>query len=164
MRGSSRMSSRLLEEGYRYYSLKENEKKAVLDRVRKVLEKRSVGLAILFGSFLEGEAFRDVDVAVYSENLDFDELLRLGVELELELGMPVDLAPLDQLSPKFRLEVLRRGLIVVERPGVYENLYMRSQDELISMTTSASQRNGQRVGESFEAEPTSSARNEGKQG
>jgi len=151
-----------LEEGYRYYSLKENEKRAVLDRVRKVLEKRSVELAILFGSFLEGEAFRDVDVAVYSEGLDLDELLRLGVELELELGMPVDLVPLDRLSPKFRLEVLRRGLIVVERPGVYEHLYMRSQDELTLMTSSAHQQNGQRVGESFKAEPTSSTWNEGE--
>ena len=151
-----------MEEGYRYYSLEEKEKEAVLSRVRVVLERRGVGLAILFGSFLEGEAFRDVDVAVYSEGLDLDELLKLGVELELELGMPVDLVPLDQLPPKFRLEVLRRGLIVVEKPGVYEHLYMRSQDELTLMTSSAHQQNGQRASASFEAGPTSSAWNGGE--
>jgi len=136
------MSSHLFEERYRYYSLNEKEKKAVLSKIKEVLEKRGVGLAILFGSSLSEGAFRDVDVAVYSEGLDLDELLELGAELELELGMPVDVVPLDQLSPKFRLEVLKRGLVVVERPGVYEHLYMRSQDELILMTSSAYQEEG----------------------
>ena len=156
------MSSHSLEGEYKYYSLDEREKKVVLSRLRKVLERHGVGLAILFGSFLDWDAFRDVDVALYSEELDFDKLLKLGAELELELGMPVDLVPLDQLPPKFRLEVLRRGLIVVERPGVYEQLYMRSQDELTLMTSSAHQQNGQRASESSEAGPASSAWDEGE--
>jgi len=105
----------------------------VLSRIREILEKHGVELAILFGSFLSKDAFRDINIAVYSEKLNLDELLKLGAELEL--GMPVDPVPLDQLPPKLRLEVLRRGMILVEKPGVYEHLYMMSQDELILMRT-----------------------------
>jgi predicted nucleotidyltransferase len=131
------MPSNSLEERYRYYSLEEREREVLLSKVREVLERRGVELAVVFGSFLNGKEFRDVDVAVYSEGLDLEDLLKLGAELELELGVPVDLVPLDQLSPKFRLEVLRRGLVVVEKPGAYEHLYMRSQDELTLMSLSA---------------------------
>jgi len=127
------MSLHSLEEKYRYYSLGEGGREEVLNRIRGVLEKHDVGLAIIFGSFLSGNAFRDIDVAVYSKELKFDDLLKLRVELELELGMPIDLVPLDQLPPKFRLEVLRRGMIIIEKNGVYEHLYMKTYDELISM-------------------------------
>lgn len=131
------MPSNSLEERYRYYSLEEREREVLLSKVREVLERRGVELAVVFGSFLNGKEFRDVDVAVYSEGLDLEDLLKLGAELELELGVPVDLVPLDQLSPEFRLEVLRKGLVVVEKPGAYEHLYMRSQDELTLMSLSA---------------------------
>jgi predicted nucleotidyltransferase len=59
------------------------------------MDVRGVELAVVFGSFLDGKEFRDVDVAVYSEGLDLEDLLKLGAELEL--GVPVDLVPLDQL-------------------------------------------------------------------
>jgi len=138
------VSSHLLEEKYKYYSLGEEEKEAVLSRIREVLEKHDVKLAIIFGSFLNGDVFRDIDIAIYSEKLNLDELLKLGVELELGLGIPVDLAPLDNLPPKFRLNILRRGIIITEKPGIYEYLYMRAQDELIlmkSQSTKKSSRN-----------------------
>jgi predicted nucleotidyltransferase len=105
------------------------------------MDVRGVELAVVFGSFLDGKEFRDVDVAVYSKGLDLEDLLKLGAELEL--GVPVDLVPLDQLSPKFRLEVLKRGLVVVERPEAYEHLYMRSQDELTLISLSADEETDQ---------------------
>ena len=116
----------------------------MLSRIREVLEKHDVKLAIIFGSFLNGDVFRDIDIAIYSEKLNLDELLKLGVELELGLGISVDLAPLDNLPPKFRLNILRRGIIITEKPGIYEYLYMRAQDELIlmkSQSTKKSSRN-----------------------
>lgn len=36
------------------------------EAVREVLEEGGVELAIIFGSFVELESFRDVDVAVYA--------------------------------------------------------------------------------------------------
>lgn len=124
------------EERYRYYTMSEEERKKVLDRLREILAKHGVELAIVFGSFTYAEEFRDIDIAVYSKKMTFQDLLRLGVDLELELGLPVDVAPLDQLPPRFRLNVLLRGIVLLEKPGLYECLYMQTQDELMQAWTS----------------------------
>ena len=124
------------EERYRYYTMSEEERKNVLDRLREILAEHGVELAIVFGSFTYAEEFRDIDIAVYSKKTTFQDLLRLGVDLELELGLPVDVAPLDQLPPRFRLNVLLRGVVLLEKPGLYERLYMQTQDELMQAETS----------------------------
>jgi len=76
-------------------------------------------VAIVFGSFVEENVFRDVDITVYSYAMDYamdlDKLLKINFELELELGILVDIVPLDQLNLIFRLKILRKGL-VVEKP------------------------------------------------
>jgi hypothetical protein len=54
---------------------------------------------------------------VYSRNLDFDKLLELGARLELELNISVDLVPLEELPPSFKLRILREGIVVVEKPA-----------------------------------------------
>jgi len=126
----------LSEERYRYYTMSEEERKKVLDRLREILAKHGVELAIVFGSFTSAEEFRDIDIAVYSKKMTFQDLLRLGVDLELELGLPVDVVPLDQLPPRFRLNVLLRGIVLLEKPGIYEYLYMQTQDELMQTENS----------------------------
>jgi predicted nucleotidyltransferase len=126
----------LSEERYRYYTMSEEERKKVLDRLREILAEHGVELAIVFGSFTYAEEFRDIDIAVYSKKMTFQDLLKLGVDLELELGLPVDVAPLDQLPPRFRLNVLLRGVVLLEKPGLYERLYMQTQDELMQAETS----------------------------
>jgi hypothetical protein len=62
--------------------------------------------------------------------MDLDKLLKINSELELELGIPVDIVPLDQLNPIFRLKILRKGLVIVEKPGVFEYFFMLTCDEL----------------------------------
>ncbi|MEM2617368.1 MAG: nucleotidyltransferase domain-containing protein [Thermofilaceae archaeon] len=120
-------------ERYRYYRLDPKEKEAVKKAVREVLEEGDVGLAIIFGSFVELESFRDVDVAVYvgSRRLDLDAVIKLSVELEGRLRIPVDVIPLNVVSPNFRHYILTRGEVVLEkRSGLYEALLMRTLDEL----------------------------------
>ncbi|MEM2795373.1 MAG: nucleotidyltransferase domain-containing protein [Thermofilaceae archaeon] len=120
-------------EHYRYYRLDPKEKEAVKKAVRKVLEEGDVELAIIFGSFVELESFRDVDVAVYagSRELDLDAVIKLSVELEERLRIPVDVVPLDAISPSFRHYILARGKVVLEkRSGLYEALLMQTLDEL----------------------------------
>jgi predicted nucleotidyltransferase len=82
------------------------------------------------GVFIEGGVFRDIDIAIYSYAMDIDKLLKINSELELELGIPVDIVPLEQLNSIFRLEILRRGLVIVEKPGIFEYLFMLTCDEL----------------------------------
>lgn len=113
---------------YRYFR---GDKARILSRLRESLRREEgVLLAVAFGSFVELESFRDVDVAVYSEDESLDYIAKLSAELELELGVPVDVVPLRELEPKFRWRVLTRGLVVVEkRAGLYEALLNMTIDE-----------------------------------
>ncbi|MEM1744126.1 MAG: nucleotidyltransferase domain-containing protein [Candidatus Nezhaarchaeales archaeon] len=120
-------------ERYRYYRLDPREKGAVRGAVREVLEEGGVELAIIFGGFVEMESFRDVDVAVYagSRELDLDAVIKLSVKLEERLGIPVDVVPLNLVSPSFRHYILTKGKVVLEkRSGFYEELLLRTLDEL----------------------------------
>lgn len=51
---------------YKYDNNKLMDKEVLKARLRELLENRKeIAFAYLFGSFLEGEGFRDVDVALY---------------------------------------------------------------------------------------------------
>jgi len=115
------------------------ERRAIIEKLREVPRAEGVRLAILFGSFVELGSFRDIDVAVYLEDLqDLDRILELGAKLEEELGVPIDVVPLQALPPRFRLRVLTRGMPVVEEPGLYEAMLLQAVDEL-AMTSEAGQ-------------------------
>jgi predicted nucleotidyltransferase len=85
-------------ERFRYYRLNESEKEILLKKIKEFLLRRDIDLAIVFGSFIEGGVFRDIDIAIYSYAMDIDKLLKINSELELELGIPVDIVPLEQLN------------------------------------------------------------------
>ena len=126
----------MLSERYRYYRLDPKGKEVV----KKVLEE-GVELAIIFGSFVELESFRDVDLAVYagSSDLDLDAVIKLSVKLEERLRIPVDVVPLDEVSPSFRHYILTKGEVLLEkRPELYEAQLMRTLDELIVLKSEES--------------------------
>ena len=89
---------------------------------------------IAFGSFVDLESFRDIDIAVYSLDTSLDYIIGLAVRLELELGIPVDVVPITELDPRFKLRILSKGKVVLERaPGLYEALVREAEDEILSM-------------------------------
>jgi len=120
---------------YRYF---EGNKEEVLRKLRFVLNsEEEVLLAIVFGSFVELNSYRDVDVAIYAKSKDLEYVAKLSAKLELELGVPVDVVPLDEISSKFRYNVLVNGIIVVEKiSGIYEALLNQTLDELIDLGVS----------------------------
>lgn len=117
--------------GYRYRYFRGG-KDAAMARIRDLLVREPhVLLAVIFGSFVELESYRDIDIAIYSLKRDLDYYLGLGARLELELGIPIDIVPIDEVPPRFRFEILRRGVVVVEKiPGLYEALLSQAVDEL----------------------------------
>ncbi len=123
----------LSESEYRYFRLSEHEKKKILEIIREVLEQEDkVLLAIVFGSFVELESFRDVDIAVYSLDPSLDYIASLSAKLELKLDIPVDVVPLTETDAYFRYYVLTRGKIILEKvPGLYEALLRQTEDELL---------------------------------
>lgn len=118
-------------ERYKYYRLNVKEKELVIRRIKAILEKEDVRLAILFGSFIELDAFRDVDVAVYLRSVELNHLLKLANRLEEELEFPVDVVPLNVIPSKFRHHILVKGRIILEnQPGLYEALLIQTLDEI----------------------------------
>jgi len=98
---------------------------AVVGGVRRVLGRwGQVEFAVLFGSSLRRSLVRDVDLAVYSRGrLGLEGLLRLGVELEEELGVPVDLVPLEDAPIRNKTKKPRRYKILfryLEKPAWWD--------------------------------------------
>ncbi|GAB6947836.1 hypothetical protein JCM16161A_19660 [Vulcanisaeta sp. JCM 16161] len=116
---------------YVYHSMDREERELIISRIRDILREYGISLGILFGSFVELNEFRDIDIAVYGKNLDLNELLSLGTRLEEVLGMPVDVVPLINVDPEFRLSIMEHGLIILEDvDGLYEALMSEALDEL----------------------------------
>ncbi len=115
---------------YKYFRGGKEEKLSVL---RKALaDEDKVLLAIAFGSFVELESYRDIDVAVYTVDTSLRYLLELGAKLEERVGVPVDIVPLAELDPQFKWKILTKGVIIVEKvPGLYEALLSLAHDEMM---------------------------------
>ena len=76
-----------------------------------LLEKEEqVREAWVFGSFTRRGSIRDIDVAIRVEpELSFKEYLSLNSEIELELGMPVDLIQITKAPKTLEENILREG-------------------------------------------------------
>jgi predicted nucleotidyltransferase len=94
-------------------------------------------LALLHGSFARGEAFRDIDVAVWLDpvRLSKDERFRfaldLSVELRLTLEPPVDVRVLNDAPLGFRYHALAGSPLVVRDEGFLDELRARTWDEYL---------------------------------
>ena len=123
-------------ERYRYYELSGEEREALIEAVRRVLGRDDrILLAVIFGSFVELESFRDIDIAVYAVGMELREIFELSARLEEEVKVPVDL--LQELSPSFRHYILVNGLVVERVAGLYEALISQALDELTLMELAA---------------------------
>ena len=128
-------------EHYKYYRLNLERRELIIERIRAILEEEDVPLAILFGSFIDLDAFRDVDVAVYLRDSDPDHLLRLASRLEGELGFPVDVVPLNAVPSKFRHHILTKGRVILEgQPGLHEALIMQALDDIALLESGGKRR------------------------
>jgi predicted nucleotidyltransferase len=106
---------------------------SLLARIRKALEEeKDVLLAVVFGSFVELDHYRDIDIAVYSTRKDLGYHAALASRLEKKLRRPVDVAPLPRLPPALKIKILARGVVALERrQGLYEAMLSLANDELL---------------------------------
>ncbi|MBS7638229.1 nucleotidyltransferase domain-containing protein [Candidatus Bathyarchaeota archaeon] len=132
-----------LDERYRYHRLDAEGKQGLIEVVRRILEERGVTLAIIFGSFVELDSFRDIDVAVYIGPMeaDLDAIFKLTAEIEEEIHIPVDVVPLESIQTKFKHYILTKGRVILERePGLHEALIIQTIDEQILLEGKEGQR------------------------
>jgi predicted nucleotidyltransferase len=72
-------------------------KKIFINNIKTFLEeRREIQFVYLFGSFLEGDAFRDIDLAIYIDEADINTQdkfyeIELSTQLERIVKIPVDI-------------------------------------------------------------------------
>lgn len=81
----------------------------------ELLSEQEVVFAYLYGSFVEEDAFHDVDVGVYFKSVEPDKAtvmaLALAQRLSERVGLPVDVRVLNLAPMSFLYHVLRGRLI-----------------------------------------------------
>jgi predicted nucleotidyltransferase len=94
-----------------YYRLSEEAKASLIAKLKVLLDKEEqVQQAWLFGSFTRRDSVRDIDVAIHAEpELSFKEFLNLNAEIELELGVPVDLVEIAKVPAALKENILKKG-------------------------------------------------------
>jgi predicted nucleotidyltransferase len=97
-----------------YYKIGEKEKAEITAKLKALLSKeKQVKLALLFGSITRRESVRDIDIAIHSEpELTFKEFLNLNAQIELELGIPVDLVEIAKVPASLKGNILKNGTLI----------------------------------------------------
>lgn len=109
------------------------------DKIRVILASNpDVKLAVVYGSFLDQELFRDVDIAVYTGfKIPPEEAYVFQDELSKTVGekvnVKVDVRLIDYAPPWFKLTALS-GLLLFEREyGLRSRLKFKALQELKSL-------------------------------
>lgn len=101
----------------------------IVDIMRKTLENdKRVIFAYLFGSFAAGEDFRDIDIAVYTDDRGIKDPFGLTSDLKDIISKRIneggdirvipdmlDIAILNNASLVFQMEVLTRGVLLIDK-------------------------------------------------
>jgi uncharacterized protein YutE (UPF0331/DUF86 family)/predicted nucleotidyltransferase len=113
----------------RRLDLTEKDRLRLLRRLKGRLEKEGeVLFAYVYGSFLEGRPFRDLDVAIWIGDPDraFYYTVDYSAQLEVELKVPVDVQVLNGAPLPFKHHVFTRGRLLLSRD---DDLRVRLADE-----------------------------------
>ncbi len=94
-----------------YYKVGERVKASLIAKLKVFIERENwVQQAWVFGSFTRRDSVRDIDVAIHAEpELTFKEYLDLNAQIELELGVPVDLVEIAKAPTTLKENILKRG-------------------------------------------------------
>ncbi len=108
--------------------------KLMTEKLEKFLSKCSdVILVFLFGSFARCNvtAFSDLDIAILFYNTtDFYRINDLREKLSEILNVPVDIVVLNNASPVIKMQVLRKGILVVNKdPKAYNEFFVNTVKE-----------------------------------
>ena len=109
---------------------------AIVTVLTRELEGRpDITVAVLHGSFARGGQYRDIDVAVWFDEIRlpcearFRYALDLSVELYLQLRYPVDVRILNDAPLAFRYHALKGRPLVVRDESFYDDLRARTWDD-----------------------------------
>lgn len=97
-----------------YYKIGRKQRAIIIAKLKALLAKdERVKFALLFGSFTRRGSVRDIDIAIYAEpELAFKDFLDLNAQIELELGIPVDLVDIAKVPASLKENILRNGTLI----------------------------------------------------
>lgn len=110
------------------------EKAQIVNAIQHILEeKREILFAYIFGSFVDRETYRDIDVALYLKDPQgIDTLwfeLALEEELERKVRLPFDVRVINDAPLGFVYHVLAQKILVLDRDtelrARFESLVLR---------------------------------------
>lgn len=96
------------------------EKDVIIKKLKKALEKHAeISFAYLHGSFITGEGFKDIDIAIYLKEMPLSQLeYELKIESELMKIIerhPVDVRILNTSPLSFKYNVIKDGIYLIVR-------------------------------------------------
>ncbi|MEM1554223.1 MAG: nucleotidyltransferase domain-containing protein [Thermoproteota archaeon] len=103
---------------FKYRRISVVKREALLQELKRILEKLDdVLFAYIYGSFIEREFFRDVDVAVWINNSEeaFRHEVELSSKLEAELGIPIDIHVFNEAPLPFKYVVFTKGRLLFSK-------------------------------------------------
>ncbi|MBO8159724.1 nucleotidyltransferase domain-containing protein [Thermosyntropha sp.] len=90
----------------------------ILEKINEYLKKqKNIIFAYIFGSFVQGKRYNDIDVAVFLQNKEIEPMSYLELKRELAdiAGTDVDVVILNEASPLLKREVIKNGVLILER-------------------------------------------------
>jgi len=122
------------------------DRERIVEGLKRELEARpEIVLALLHGSFPQGGAYRDIDVAVWLDpaRLSQDERFRYGldlsVHLQLQLRRPIDVRVLNDAALAFRYHALQGRPLLVRDERFLDDLRARTWDDYLDFQPFARQ-------------------------
>jgi predicted nucleotidyltransferase len=94
-----------------YYRFDQEAKDSLIAKLKALLGKqKQIQQAWIFGSFTRSNSIRDIDVAIHAEpELTFKQYLYLNAQIELELGVPVDLVEIAKAPATLKENIRKNG-------------------------------------------------------
>ena len=110
------------------YRLTTVERERTIHQIEAALATRvGVVFALVFGSFLDQEAFRDIDLAIWTlAAADPGEDVAVAAELSGTLGMPVDVRRINVAPVPFLFHALRGRPVLVRDEQLLADLMERT--------------------------------------
>ncbi len=99
-----------------YYKIGQKQKASLIAKLKVLLAKEErIQSAWLFGSFTRRDSIRDIDLAIHAEpELTFKEYLNLNAQMELEIGIPLDLVEITKVPSTLKENILKNGTKIKE--------------------------------------------------
>jgi len=116
---------------FRYYEIPSEERKRIIDEIRRLFEREEeVLFSYVHGGLVNRRFFRDVDVAVWLRDTSRSFYYAVEFPVSVEIGFPLDVQVLNEAPLPFKYNVFTEGMLLTSKD---EDLRSRVVDTVVRM-------------------------------